>query len=50
MSTGGAAGASFAASPGGDVGAGGGGNNVASRENEATGERATMGEEEHTFA
>ena len=49
MSTGGAAGASVAASPVGDVGAGGGGNNVASRENEVTGERAMMGEEEHTF-
>ena len=33
----------------GDVEAGGGGNNDASMENEATGEGATMEEEEHTF-
>ena len=31
------------------MGAGGGENNDASMENEATGEGATMGEEEHTF-
>ena len=47
MLTGGAAGVSVAASPGGDMGAGGGENNDASMENEATGEGATMEEEEH---